>query len=198
MTRQPEFLVTVPTRGDGRDPLRRNRGDWQPGVQRPLPSFITDPRRSGVFGPFDHLVQIGRAAEIATFGGALVPFDPEGEESLVVAAQLLRQSRHLRVVAGFHPGIATPVYAAKMSASLHRFSGNRLAWELRVDLDPTVARAQGDFVSGPERYERADEFLTVAKGVWSEEGYTYEGGSTRCWRAASGRRTRACRSRVST
>ncbi len=156
------FLITLPSRGNG------GRGA-RPG----FPGFVTDPR--GAFGPFDHLAQTGRAAEIATFDGALAPFDPAGEESLVVAATLLRQNRRLRVVAGFHPGIATPVYAAKVSASLQRFSGDRLDWRISVDLDPAVSRAQGDFLAGPDRYGRADEFLTVAKGVWSEEGYTYEG-----------------------
>ncbi|MFC4121537.1 LLM class flavin-dependent oxidoreductase [Nonomuraea zeae] len=174
MAGQPDFLVTVPTRGDGRDPLRRDRGGWQPGGHRPLPPFVTD-LRAGASGPFDHLAQIGRAAELAAIGGALVPFDPAGEESLVVAAGLLRQSRHLRVVAGFHPGIATPVYAAKVSASLQRFTGNRLGWQLDVELDPAVARSQGDFLQGADRYARAEEFLSVAKGVWHEEGYTYEG-----------------------
>ncbi|MEV7967895.1 LLM class flavin-dependent oxidoreductase [Sphaerisporangium sp. NPDC088356] len=170
----PDFLITVPTRGDGRDPGRGDRGDWRPGARRPPPSLVTDPR-PGAFGPFDHLAQIGRAAEIAALGGALVPFDPAGEESLVVAAGLLRQSRHLRVVAGFHPGVATPVYAAKFSASLQRFTGDRLGWQLDVDLEPAVARSQGDHLRGADRHARADEFLTVARGVWHEEGYTYEG-----------------------
>ncbi|GAA2878973.1 LLM class flavin-dependent oxidoreductase [Streptosporangium fragile] len=156
------FVITLPAGGDGG---RGPRPDF--------PGFVTDLRRA--FGPFDHLAQAGRAAEIAGFGGAFAPFDPEGEESLVVAAGLLRQSRWLRLVAGFHPGIATPVYAAKVSASLQRFSADRLDWWLDVDLDPAVARAQGDFLEGPDRYARAEEFLTVAKGVWSEEGYTYEG-----------------------
>ncbi|MEV4183842.1 LLM class flavin-dependent oxidoreductase [Streptosporangium canum] len=156
------FLITLPGRADG------GRG-----ARPAFPDSVTDLRQA--FGPFDHLAQIGRAAEIAGFHGALAPFDPEGDESLVVAAGLLRQSRRLRTVAGFHPGIATPVYAAKVSASLQRFSGDRLDWRLAVDLDPAVARAQGDFLRGPDRYARAEEFLTVAKGVWSEEDYTYEG-----------------------
>ncbi|TDD65182.1 LLM class flavin-dependent oxidoreductase, partial [Actinomadura rubrisoli] len=124
---------------------------------------------------FDHLAQVGRAAEIVGFDGALAPFDPGGEESVVVTSGLLRASRWLRGVAGLHPGVATPVYAAKVSASLQRFSGGRLDWRLSVDLDPSVARAQGDFVEGPDRYARADEFLTIAKGVWREDSYTYEG-----------------------
>ncbi|MDP9865725.1 MULTISPECIES: LLM class flavin-dependent oxidoreductase [Streptosporangium] len=156
------FLITLPSREHG------GRG-----ARPDFPGPVTDLRRA--YGPFDHLAQVGRAAEIAAFHGALAPFDPEGEESLVVAAGVLRQSRWLRAVAEFHPGIATPVYAAKVSASLQRFSTDRLDWKLAVDLDRGTARAQGDFLEGPDRYARAEEFLTVAKGVWSEEGYTYEG-----------------------
>ncbi|MFC6885360.1 MULTISPECIES: LLM class flavin-dependent oxidoreductase [Actinomadura] len=162
-----EFIATVPTRGDGQ------RGDWEPSGPARVPAH-TDPR-PGAYGPFDHLEQIGRAAEVTGWDGVLVPFDPAGEESLVVTAGLLRRNRWLRGVAGFHPGVATPVYAAKVSASLQRFSGGRLDWLLSVDLDPATARAQGDFTEGPERYARAEEFLTIAKGVWREEDYTYEG-----------------------
>ncbi|WP_131742856.1 LLM class flavin-dependent oxidoreductase [Actinomadura roseirufa] len=168
MTAGPvRFLVTLPSRGDG------TRGDWGPPPAAP-PSFVTD-LRPGAYGPFDHLAQAGRAAEIVGFHGALAPYDPGGEESLVVTAGLLRASRWLRGVAGLHPAAATPVYAAKVSASLQRFSAGRLDWRLAVDLDPSVARAQGDFVEGADRYARADEFLTIAKGVWGEESYTYEG-----------------------
>ncbi|NUR89218.1 MAG: LLM class flavin-dependent oxidoreductase [Nonomuraea sp.] len=125
--------------------------------------------------PFDQLAQVGRAAELAALTGALAPFDPEGDESLVVSAALLRQSRHLRLVAGIHPAAATPVYAAKISASLQRFSGGRLDWWLQADLPPAVARAHGDFHTGADRQVRAEEFLTVARGVWTTPGYTFRG-----------------------
>jgi alkanesulfonate monooxygenase SsuD/methylene tetrahydromethanopterin reductase-like flavin-dependent oxidoreductase (luciferase family) len=138
-----------------------------------LPDFVTD-IRPPVRGGGQHLV--GRAAELAGLDGVLVPFDPYGLESLVVAAGLLRDSRRLRVIAEFHPGVATPVYAAKLSASLQRYTGGRLGWQLAVDLDPAVARAQGDFLTGDARYTRAAEFLTIARGVWSGgDDYTFDG-----------------------
>lgn len=151
------FHITVPTRSPERVVL---------------PDFVTDLRPPDR-GTGSHL--LGRAAELAGLDGALVPFDPYGRESLVVAAGLLRDSRRIQVIAEFHPGIATPVYAAKLSASLQRYTGGRLGWRLAVDLDPAVARAQGDFLTGAARYARAAEFLTVARGVWDGPGHTYEG-----------------------
>jgi alkanesulfonate monooxygenase len=137
-----------------------------------LPGFITDLRPAAGLG---EPLSAARAAELSGLDGVAVPFDPDGLESLVTAAGLLRASRRLQVTAGFHPAIASPVYAAKLSASVQRFSANRLAWQLLVDLDPATARAHGDFLEGADRYARAEEFLTVAKGVWSARDYTYEG-----------------------
>ena len=79
------------------------------------------------------------------------------------------------MTAEFHPAIASPVYAAKLAASLQRYSASRLGWRLRIDLDQTIARAHGDFLPEQDRYPRAAEFLTVARGVWSTASYSYEG-----------------------
>ncbi|MGW6504164.1 LLM class flavin-dependent oxidoreductase [Nonomuraea angiospora] len=136
-----------------------------------LPAFVTDVRPALT----DPAGRSAVAADLAGLAGALVPFDPGGQESLTVAANVLRRTRHLRVVAGFHAAAATPVYAAKLSASLQRFAAGRLGWRLAVDLDPAAARAQGDFLTGPGRQARAGEFLTVAKGVWHGGPFDFRG-----------------------
>lgn len=142
-------------------------------------------RPEGVRHGFGHLREVVRAAELGTLTGAVVPFDADGLESWSVAAAALRDTRWLTLAAEFHPGVSTPVYAAKVSASLQRFSGARLAWRLAVDLDPAVARAHGDFTVGSDRYLRAAEFLQIARGVWRggqaagpggvKGGFTFEG-----------------------
>ncbi|MGH3241477.1 MAG: LLM class flavin-dependent oxidoreductase [Spirillospora sp.] len=160
-TGPPRFLLTLPTTGPDAAPA-------------PLPEFVTDTRH-GRYGAFDAIAEAGRAAEVTGFDGVVAPFAPDAEESLVVVASLLRHNRWIHGVAGLHPGVGTPVYAAKLSASLQRFTGDRFGWWPVVDLPPATARAHGDFLEGPDRYARADEFLTIAKGVWDHEDYTYEG-----------------------
>ncbi|CCH31673.1 LLM class flavin-dependent oxidoreductase [Actinosynnema sp. NPDC047251] len=163
------IIWSIPTRGDG----PRARG-WEPAPA--LPATVRDGRVGGpAFTPFDYLHQISRAAELGGLAGVYVPYDPLGEESLVVSGSLGRDSRHLEVVAGFAAGIATPVYAAKLSATLQRAFGGRLAWRLAVDLDERLQRTQGDFVTGTDRYARAAEFLTVAKAVWHGQDVDYTG-----------------------
>ncbi|PKV98293.1 LLM class flavin-dependent oxidoreductase [Nocardia fluminea] len=161
-----EFVWRLPSRGDGRraDPGLRGRGGFGP----PAPPLETTDVRAGRFGPFDDLAQIVDAAELNGFDGVLAPYDPLGEESWIVAAAALRATRYTRVTVEFQPAFGTPVYAAKISATLQRHSAGRLNWRLAVDTDDAEARTRGDRVTGDERYDRAAEFLTVARGVWNE------------------------------
>lgn len=143
-----------------------------PTAPTPLPGFITDIRpRQRLREPR----QATRAAQLTGLDGVYVPFAADGLESLVVAGGLLRGSSTVQVTAEFHPAIASPVYAAKLAASLQRYSASRLGWRLRIDLDQATARAHGDFLPEQDRYPRAAEFLTVAKSVWSTASYSYEG-----------------------
>jgi alkanesulfonate monooxygenase len=162
--------------GDGRHATAagRHRGGWRPHAAPAFPGFVRD-ERPGRFGAFDHLGQVADAAELAGLAGLAVPYDPDGEESWVVTGALLRRTRWSQVVVEFPASFGTPVYAAKMSATLQRLSADRLGWRLAVDVDPAVARRHGDVVEGSARYERAAEFLTVARGVWHERGFTYDG-----------------------
>lgn len=154
-----QFYFTAPTRGTGRAPR--------------VSPVVTDLRRDG-YGHYHHVAQVGAAAETTPWDGVVVPFDAEGEDSLVTAAGLLRQSRWLRVVAEFHPAATTPVYAAKVTASIQRFFADRFDWRVRIDLGD-AARQLGDFVEGKDRYDRAEEFLNIAHGVWQEADYSADG-----------------------
>ncbi|WP_406229407.1 LLM class flavin-dependent oxidoreductase [Nocardia sp. NBC_01009] len=161
-----EFLWRLPSRGDGRraEPGLRNRG----GFGGPSAATAATDVRPGQFGPFDDLHQVVHAAELSGLDGVLAPYDPLGEESWIVAGGALRATRHARVVVEFHPAFGTPVYAAKVSTTLQRLSQGRLAWRIAVETDEADARARGDRVAGEDRYARAAEFLTVARGVWNE------------------------------
>jgi alkanesulfonate monooxygenase len=158
------FFWTLPVEGRRLGPYARH-------------AFVTELRdeRRDRFTPYDHLLQVARAAESAGFTGAFVPWDERGEDSWIVAASLAREVRRLSFLPELQPGFTTPVYLAKLSASFQRLSGGRLAWKLDLERDPAVRRAHGDHLTGAEWFTRAGEFLTAAKGVWSHEPYDYEG-----------------------
>ncbi|OUC80322.1 LLM class flavin-dependent oxidoreductase [Gordonia lacunae] len=163
------FEWEVPTRGDSRHvgSAARHRGGWAP---TPGSAVATDLRTGGRWDPFDPTEQVITAIDTAGYDTVIAPYDPAGEESWILAGIALRRTRHARVAVEFHPGFGTPVYAAKVSATLQRNSDDRLQWQLRVVTDAADNRARGDRLTDAERYRRADEFLTVAKGVWDGAG----------------------------
>ncbi|WP_067568250.1 LLM class flavin-dependent oxidoreductase [Nocardia acidivorans] len=161
-----EFLWRLPSRGDGRHVRAETR--YRGGFGGPPPTTPATDVRVGRYGPFDDLHQIIDAAELSGVDGVLAPYDPAGEESWIVAGGALRATRHSRVVVEFQPAFGTPVYAAKISATLQQHSHGRLGWRLAVETDTADTRARGDRVSGADRHARAAEFLTVARGVWNE------------------------------
>jgi alkanesulfonate monooxygenase len=158
---------TLPPRGDGR---RKDRqGTATSGV-----AWLRDERKAN-FGPYDHLFQVARAAEVSGFEGALIPWDPAGEDPWIVAASLARQVRGLVFLPELQPGFATPVYLAKISASVQRLARSRLAWKIDLERDPAVRRAHGDFFEGAEWFQRTDEYLEAAKGVLTTHPFNFRG-----------------------
>jgi len=162
--------------GDGRRGGRQgwSRGGWHQAAAPSLPGWVHDVRGEA-FTPFDHHVQAALAAEHGGFDAVVLPYEPGGEESWVLASVLSRETRHVGLIAEFPLGAMTPVYAAKMAATYQRVSGHRLGWKLALDVDPAIARSQGDFLDVSVRYGRAQEFLTAARGVWAEQGYSFDG-----------------------
>ena len=161
---------TIPAQGD---PSSRGRRGWTTGG-RSGNDHLTDPR-PGRFTDADHLVQIARGAESVGFDGLLVPYDPQGEESWVVASALAREVRRLRIVTEFQPGFATAVYTAKLSLSFQRYFADRLAWKPALTNGDERQRAVGDGLSGNAVIARVDELLTIADGVWHQSGFTHLG-----------------------
>jgi alkanesulfonate monooxygenase len=166
---------TLPPGGDGRGGNLATRGDFPATRPRGLAGAGFTDERGGKFNYYDYLFQVARAAEVAGFDGAVIPWDAEGEDPWIVASSVARHTRRLALVPELEPAFATPVYLAKMSVSFQRLSGNRLAWKLDLAREPRIRRAHGDFLEGADWYARADEFLQAARGVWTTRPFTFRG-----------------------
>ncbi|MCU1376069.1 MAG: class flavin-dependent oxidoreductase, partial [Actinomycetia bacterium] len=127
------------------------------------------------FSLVDAAIDVARAAEATGFAGVVIPYDPAGDDSWILAPLLARETPRLDIVPEFQPGFATAVYTAKLAFSFQRFFADRLGWKLALDTDVTAQRAVGDFVEGLDRYVRADELLTVSRGVWEHGPFDFTG-----------------------
>jgi len=143
----PRILVTLPTR---------------------------DERGWTHLSPSEERAQAVQAAEVTAIDGVFAPYDLEGDESTVVVSDALRHSRWLEAVLELHVSSVNPVYAAKIAASSQRFHGGRLGWAPVVEASTTSQRLPAS-TSHADWYARADEFLTVARGVWDNESFDHDG-----------------------
>lgn len=174
-SRNFDVFWQLPVNGDGRsaDKATWSRGDYQ-GVPERAHAFARIGGQDERISYFDHLVQIARAAELAGFDGLFIPQTDEGEEPLVTAGALARDVKRIRLAPQLPAHFLSAVYTAKIATSFQRLTGGRLVLNL-VTQDPAEHSWHGYTWSEDEQVARADEFLTVVKGVWNEGPYTFEG-----------------------
>jgi alkanesulfonate monooxygenase len=139
-----------------------------------LPTRIDDARGVPGRGDFDLYEQIALAADQSGFDRLVVPFDPEGDESIVLGGHLARITRRIAVDIEIHPGVGSPVYLAKLFATLERATGQRIGVHLRTRAGEAYERTVGEALSGAERERRQREFWEVFAGVWREEAVSHD------------------------
>lgn len=123
----------------------------------------------------DYLAQIARAADSLGFDGALIPTGRSCEDPWITAASLIPLTRRLKFLVAVRPGIMSPTVAARMAASFDRHSDGRLLVNVVSGGDPVELKGDGSWLEHDERYEAADEFLRVWKGVLSGETVNLKG-----------------------
>lgn len=90
-----------------------------------------------------------------------------GFEPLTLVAALAPLTRHIGLVATVNTNFNEPYNLARRLASLDHLSGGRVGWNIVSSLSEGAAKSFG--VAGLEhgdRYERAAEFVEVAKSLW--------------------------------
>src|SRR5256885_331016 len=81
----------------------------------------------------------------------------------LIAAALAADTTHLRFIVAFRPGFILPTLAAQQTGTLQRISGGRALINIVVGGDAAEQRSYGDFLEHDARYDRADEFMTIAR-----------------------------------
>ncbi len=160
----------LPTHGDGRTlllardtPFRRvepDDGDVRPGHR---PASI------------HYMAQVARAAEQAGFDAVLTPTGTYCDDAWITTAALSQVVDRLKFLVAFRPGSVSPTLAAQQAATYQRHTGGRLLLNIVTGGDDAEQRRFGDRLSKDERYARTDEFLTILRGAWSGEPFSFHG-----------------------
>src|SRR3984957_1124975 len=122
-----------------------------------------------------YLSQIACAADDLGYFGVLLPTGRSCEDSWVVASAMVPLTQRLRFLVAVRPGLSEPAMAARMAATLDRFSGGRLLVNLVSGGDPVELRGDGVWLGHEALYEATDEFLAIWRGLMQGETVTRAG-----------------------
>ena len=161
----------LPTSGDSRSLVGAGQGvpgDVRGGLGETAVGAFREPT-------VEYLGDVARTAEKLGFEGVLTPTGTFCEDAWLTTAALIRETRTLKFLVAFRPGVINPVLAAQMAAAYQRLSGGRLMLNVVTGGEPTEQARFGDTAPKDVRYARTDEFLSVVRGAWSEAPYDFDG-----------------------
>ena len=118
---------------------------------------------------YNYCKQIAQAVDDLGYTGVLIPTGKTCEEGFIVASTLVPVTKNLKYLVAVRPGLMSPSFAARMSATLDRFSDGRLLINVVAGGDPVEMAGEGVFLDHDERYELTDEFLTIWRQLFTEE-----------------------------
>jgi alkanesulfonate monooxygenase len=147
----------LPTAGDSRDVV-----GFGPTASR---------REAGL----DHLATVARVAEQVGFDAVLTPTGTFCEDAWITTAALIRETRRLRFLVAFRPGLISPTLAAQQAATFQRLSEGRVLLNVVTGGSAVEQRRFGDHLDHDRRYDRCDEFLTVLRGAWTGRPFDFAG-----------------------
>jgi alkanesulfonate monooxygenase len=123
----------------------------------------------------EYLLQIATAIDELGYTGALLPTGRGCEDAWVTASLLAPATKRLKYLVAVRPGLTTPGQAARMTATLDRFSNGRVLINVVAGGDAEELAGDGITLDHDERYELTDEFLEVWRGLLRGERVQFEG-----------------------
>jgi alkanesulfonate monooxygenase len=133
---------------------------------------------------FDAHVDFCHRAEEAGIESLLMAFGFTRPDPVVWSAALGRRTSRIKFLVAVRSGVSSPTYFVQQVNTLSGIVDGRVCINIVAGRAPDEQRFYGDFLSHDERYERTDEFWTIAHALWRRDGpvdfagkhYRIEGG----------------------
>src|SRR3954454_8349590 len=153
----------LPTTGDGRTIVERFHANKSLG-----PAAARKP-------DIDYLAQIARSAEQLGFVGVLTPTGTWCEDAWLTTAALIAETKTLKFLVAFRPGVISPTLAAQMASTYQRISKGRLLLNVVTGGDAIEQQRFGDWHDHNQRDARTDEFLHIVRNAWTGQPFDFSG-----------------------
>ncbi len=153
---------------------------WVPNVSGGLVISKIEQRTSWDLG---YNVKLAQIAENSGFDYALsqirftAGYGAEYQhESVAISHALIAATERLNVIAAILPGPWHPAVVAKQIATISQLHGGRVSVNIVSGWFRGEFGAIGlEWLDHDERYRRSEEFIRCLKGIWSEDGFNFQG-----------------------
>lgn len=122
-----------------------------------------------------YIRQIAETADRLGYDGLLIPTGASCTDPWVTASSLVTVTQRIKLLVALRTSITGPTVGARQAAALDEALGGRLLLNVVPGGDATELAADGVFLSHDERYEAADEYLTVWKRLLAGEKVNFTG-----------------------
>ncbi|WP_370877812.1 FMNH2-dependent alkanesulfonate monooxygenase [Xanthobacter agilis] len=112
-----------------------------------------------------YLREIAVTAERLGYDGLLIPTGASCQDPWVTASSLIPLTSRIKLLVALRTSIMGPTACARQAATLDQALGGRLLLNVVPGGDATELAADGVFLNHDERYDAADEFLTVWRRI---------------------------------
>ncbi|MEB0076505.1 FMNH2-dependent alkanesulfonate monooxygenase [Pseudomonas sp. CCI3.2] len=123
----------------------------------------------------EYMRQITVAAESLGYDGVLIPTGASCLDPWITAASRVPVTHRIKLLVALRTSLGNPTASARQAATLDQASNGRLLLNVVPGGDATELAADGIFLDHDQRYEAADEFLTVWRQLLSGETVDYAG-----------------------
>ncbi|HSD38575.1 MAG TPA: LLM class flavin-dependent oxidoreductase [Rhodocyclaceae bacterium] len=132
--------------------------------------------RSGPTVNREHIERAARIHDEAGFDRALVAFNSNSPESILIASHAASVTKNLKFLIAHRPGFTQPTLAARQLATLDALTGGRIAVHIITGGSDEELKADGSYIGKDDRYARTDEYLDVVRQEWtSQTPFDYAG-----------------------
>ena len=171
-TRELKLHWFLPTTGDGRTLVGGGHS-----VPKGVGVRAGEPGSAAMFREpdIDYLAHVARTADTLGYEGVLTPTGTWCEDAWLVTSALIRETRRLKFLVAFRPGLMSPTLAAQMAATYQRMSRGRLLLNVVTGGEAEEQARFGDSLDHAGRYARTDEFLSIVRGAWSDAPFDFSG-----------------------
>jgi alkanesulfonate monooxygenase len=118
----------------------------------------------------DGWTRFARAAEEAGIESVLLSFSRYEPDTIVVATAVGMATTKLKSIVAYRSGLMGPATFVQQINTVSALTGGRVALNIVAGSSTAEQRGYGDFLEHDDRYARAEEFLSICRTFWSNNG----------------------------